>query len=417
MHKILLVEDSKPICSFLLKKIGRNLNISVDVATTFKEAKELTEKNSDYFLALLDVHLPDMDDTTMVDFILDKGIPSIVMTADYDSQIHSSFSKRNIVDFVLKESPESLNYIVSLIDRVLENSRTKVLVVDDSIAVLKQLDKFLKSQLFEVFPVSSSLEGLKTIEKNPDIKIVITNYIMADLNGVEFLKVIRRNFSKNKIAVVGISSDESSSISFLKHGANDFIKKPFIKEEFICRINNTAEALENVIKLEEIANTDFLTKVSNRKYFFEKAEYDFTISLREKKSCAVAMIDIDNFKLINDTYGHAVGDEVIKSLARLLTNNVKGQDIVARFGGEEFVLYLKDISPKSASKFLDQLCQKVAKQTIKIENNKLISYTVSIGVATRNSLTLSQMIDDADKLLYSAKQSGKNKIATDLVIA
>jgi len=417
VYKILLVEDSKPICSFLLKKINRNLNISVDIASTFKDAKKLIEENPDYFLALLDVHLPDMDDTTMVDFVLNKNIPSIIMTADYNSETNRNFSKRNIVDFVLKESPESLNYIVSLIDRVLENSKTKVLVVDDSKVVLKQLDKFLKNQLFQVFPAISPLEGLKTIEKNPDIKIVIIDYNMADLNGVEFLKIIRRNFSKNKIAVVGISSDESSSISFLKHGANDFIKKPFIKEEFICRINNTAEALENVIKLEEIANTDFLTKVSNRKYFFEQAEHYFSIALREQNSCAVAMIDIDNFKLINDTYGHVMGDEVIKSLAKLLTDNVKGQDMVARFGGEEFVLYLKDISPFFASKFLDQICKKVAKQMIRVENDKYISYTVSIGVATKQSMTLSKMIDDADKLLYSAKQSGKNKIISDLVIA
>ncbi len=415
MHKILLVDDSKSICTILLKKIQQKLDLEVDVAYSFKEATLLVEENQNYFLALLDIHLPDMEDTTMVDFMISHNIPSIVMTSNFNDQMYNLFRKRDIVDYVLKESPESLNYIVSLVDRVYQNSMTKVLIVDDSITVRSQLKHFLQSQLFEVLSAGDPLDGLKILEKNSDIKIIIADYDMPNINGVEFLKIIRRNFSKSKIAVVGISSNENSSIAFLKHGANDFVTKPFIKEEFICRVNNTAESLENVIKFEEIANKDFLTKIANRKYFFEKAQILFQKALSEQTPCAVAMIDIDNFKLINDTYGHAIGDEVIKSLAKLLSDNIKGQDIVARFGGEEFVLYLKDITPEAAAKFLDSICKKIAELDIMLTEGKQINFTVSIGVATTKYLSLSEMINSADKLLYKAKRSGKNRSVDDLV--
>lgn len=417
MYKILLVDDSKSICTFLSQKIEETVNVVVDVAHSFTEAKNLVAQNSNYFLALLDIHLPDMDDTAMVDYMLERDIPSIVMTADFDTKVYQAFRKRNIIDYVLKESPESLNFIVSLISRVYQNSKTKVLIMDDSITVRSQLKYFLQSQLFQVLSASTPLEGLKILELNSDIKIIITDYYMPDLNGVELLKIIRRNFSKNKLAVIGISCDESSSIAFLKHGANDFINKPFMKEEFTCRLNNTAEALENIDKLEEIANKDFLTKVSNRKYFFETAQIYFDHANENNRPSAIAMLDIDDFKVINDTYGHSIGDDVIKALAKLLTDNIKGQDIVARFGGEEFVLYLQDISPGNASNFMKSICRKIAKCNVLISDTKQINFTVSIGLDTQKHDSLKEKINSADKLLYEAKNSGKNRVVDDLVFA
>lgn len=418
MHKILLVEDSPSVYTFLAKKIEETIDVTVDVAKTFEEAKALIKASeTTYFLSLLDVHLPDSDDTTTIDFLIEAGIPTIVMTSDFNDEMYQAFNRRNIIDYVLKETPESILYIVTIVSRVYHNHLTKVLVIDDSITFRSQLKYYLQSQLFEVYSASDPLEGLHIIEKEPRIKMVITDYNMPNMNGVEFLKIIRRNASKNKMAVVGISSDDKSAIAFLKHGANDFVKKPFFKEEFICRVNNTADFLDNVDKLEEIANKDYLTKVSNRKYFFEKADQYFRVARDEKMSCAVAMIDVDNFKRINDTYGHSVGDEVIKTLADMLKDNIKGQDIVARFGGEEFILYLKDIMPIAASKFLKNLCRKIANHTLELSNDHKLKFTVSIGVATQMQGSLTEMINEADKYLYEAKQHGKNMVVDDLVYA
>ncbi len=415
MKRILIVDDSKTICSFLARRIKESLDFEVDVAYSFSEAKALVDKSSDYLLALLDVHLEDMNDATMANYMVEKDIPVLIMTGDYDKNTLKLFRDVDVIDYVLKESPESIAYIISLISRVAQNSETKVLVVDDSVTFRKELTKYLKSQLYNVLVATHPLEALQTMEKNRDIKMIISDYNMPNLNGVEFLKVIRQNFSKNEVAVIGISTDEDSAISFLKYGANDFVTKPFFREEFICRVNNTAESLENVNKLEEIANMDYLTKIANRKYFFEKAEESFQNLKVNNKPVALAMIDIDNFKFINDTYGHSIGDEVIKALAKILHDNIKGKDIVARFGGEEFVLYLEDTNDESASLFMQHLCKKIAKHTIEHPDGFSINFTVSIGLATKKKLSLVDMINDSDELLYAAKNSGKNKVVSDLV--
>ena len=118
------------------------------------------------------------------------------------------------------------------------------------------------------------------------------------------------------------------------------------------------------------------------------------------------MIDIDNFKKINDTFGHNKGDEVIKSLANLLKESIKGKDIVARIGGEEFILLLQDIKTLDAINFLNTLCKDIAK----------LNFTVSIGLTTQKLNSLDEMITQADKLLYKAKESGKNRVISDMNI-
>ena len=132
---------------------------------------------------------------------------------------------------------------------------------------------------------------------------------------------------------------------FLKNGATDFISKPFNKEELSCRINNNITAIENMDTVTNLARRDSLTGLYNRRYFFAVMKPYFT----DNKDFVVAMIDIDNFKKINDTLGHDVGDEVIILLSDILRSSVSSYDLVSRFGGDEFCLVLKRISQSFCS--------------------------------------------------------------------
>lgn len=400
--QILLVGEEKSTIRFLTKKVIEQIGITLISVNSLEDLKNkisTTMKN----LVILNIDKKQ----NILKFLSTENIPTIIISSHDKSQ-----NSQNIIDTIKLESPESLNYIISLIDRIYKNIDTKVLIVDNLKSDREKLKSFLENQLFEVFSVSNPLEALQIMEKQSDIKIVITDFKMPLLNGIEFLKIIRRNYSKHHLSVIGISHDKNSSSEFLKHGANDFITKPFNKDEFNCRINNSAEALENISKLEEIANLDFLTKVSNRKHFFEKATQYLKIAHDKKQECAIAMIDIDNFKSINDTYGHDTGDKVIKSLAKLLSDNIKGHDIVARFGGEEFVLYIKDVTSEDSQTLLEDICKKIANHTV----DNSINFTVSIGLVTNIQSNLSHMITSADELLYHAKRDGKNKVVSDLVL-
>ncbi len=419
MYRILIVEDSRTLAKYLVRKIEASIvNIQIDVVDTFAGVQELLAKDSQYTLALLDVYLPDMQDTQLIDYVLSFGIPSVVMTGDFNDALYQTLQSKDLVDIVLKDSAQALEYIVTLTHRLLLNSHTRVMVVDDSATILNQIGRYLKSQLYQVKLIQSPMQALiELAREDEEISIIISDYYMPRMDGVEFLQKLRRVHKKDDLGVIGISSDSQSAIKFLKFGANDYINKPFDKEEFVHRVNNLAQNLENIQTLKDYANRDFLTKVYNRKYFFEEGERYFNDACKQHKSFAVAMIDIDDFKKINDTYGHDIGDKVIKVLAKKLTDKTKGQDLVARFGGEEFCLLLKDIPPIAAEHFFQALCREIAQTDVEVDLDHYIRFTVSIGVETVAMDRLEEMVKEADNNLYEAKNSGKNRVVAHLLEA
>ena len=134
------------------------------------------------------------------------------------------------------------------------------------------------------------------------------------------------------------------SARFIKVGANDFITKPFQPEEFYCRVTQNIDLIEKTQALVDAATKDFLTGLYNRRFFFEKGVGKLERARRERKSVALAMLDIDHFKSVNDTYGHDVGDEVLQVVSKTLQDSARADDLVARLGGEEFCVLMEDIN-------------------------------------------------------------------------
>ena len=176
------------------------------------------------------------------------------------------------------------------------------------------------------------------------------------------------------------------------------------------RVNNAIEALENLDAITNHANRDFLTGLYNRRYFFKTMNPYFLKSMEEQESFIVAMVDIDHFKKINDNYGHDVGDSVIVHLSELLHTNIKEGDILARFGGEEFCMVLKDVSADRGQAILEKLCLKVERSPFILDDEKELCFTISIGATSQLEETLEDTINQADMLLYNAKHSGRNRV-------
>jgi len=410
--KLLILEDSRALAKIIAIKISKALELQIDIAETMQEAKELLKTNN-YALALLDLYLPDAEGDEVVDYFLEKNVPSIVMTASLDKTLQQNISQKNIIDYVLKDRAESIDYMIATISRVLKNRNHIALVVDDSEVYRKQVVKILGTQLISTISAKDGMEALDIARNNNEITFVVTDFHMPKLDGLELALALRKERKKDRFPIIGTSTDEESSIMFLKYGVNDFVKKPFFKEELSTRVNNTLDALENVQKLHNLANTDFLTGVSNRKHFYHDMGLFYAQSKRDNIPFALAMIDIDYFKKVNDTYGHDVGDDVIRVLARTIKDNIKGQDIVARFGGEEFCVVLKDIEIKPALKFFNTLKEKIAALRITADEENQISFTISVGVATNQHNNLEEMVIQSDKHLYRAKNTGRNKVCSD----
>jgi len=411
-NKILIVEDNKALAKLIAKKMEDKVEMDIDIAHSLAEAQAFLTNPKEYFIALLDLNLPDAPNGEVVDYVISKGLPSIVLTGSMDEATRESFIHKDIVDYVYKGNMDDINYIFRIINRLSKNRQYKVMVVEDSAPFRSALKKILTSLQFQVFTAAHGEEAMNYFTDNPDIKLALCDYRMPVKDGLEVLKEIRAIGDKNQIGVLMMTSpsENVNGAIFLKNGANDFIAKPFVKEELICRVNNTIEAMENINQIADFANKDFLTGVYNRRYFYENMNEYVAYAEEHMEPYVVAMLDIDHFKKINDTHGHNSGDKVLKTLAKKLIDETKGDDLIARFGGEEFCIILKDISNENAVKFFVNLRANIANCKVQLKKEQ-ISFTVSIGVAfSRSDYRLDELLELADEALYRAKENGRNRV-------
>jgi diguanylate cyclase (GGDEF)-like protein len=411
MERILIVEDNKTLAKLIAKKIKSEIEMEVDVAYSLQEAK-LFIKMYKYFLVLSDLNLPDAPNGEIVDYALEKKNRVIVLSANVDKELRKKLLGKNIIDYINKGGINDIHYIIHIVKRLVKNRNHKVLVVDDSLVFRNQMKAMLENLFFKVVTVAHGEEALNIIGTMDDISLVLTDYNMPVMDGIELTAAIRQEYSKNELSIIAVSSNEEEEINalFLKEGANDYIKKPYSKEEFSCRIHNSIEALENIAIITNSANRDFLTGLYNRRYFFKNVTEYFNEAVAHDESFAIAMIDIDHFKNINDTYGHDAGDKAIIEFSELLRANTDHQDVVARFGGEEFCVILKDVSPSTAKDIMEKLRLKTQNSVTITDKGDEIRFTISIGLATHYEDTLEATINQADLLLYEAKNSGRNKV-------
>ncbi len=413
MGQILVVEDNRMFASILKKKIESSLDHKVTAVGTFAEAQELLESDHEFFIGLLDLHLPDAADGKIVDYALGKGLPSIIFTGDYSDDVRDHIWAKKVVDYVVKEGSHNVDYIINLIRRIRANQGIKVLVVDDSFLPRNHIQELLEVHQFQVLEAADGAQALEVLKQHPDIKMVVTDYNMPNMDGFELTKRIRASYNKEEMAIIGMSTygNHSMSAKFIKNGANDFLNKPFYKEEFYCRVNQNIEMIEHIEQLSNNLIRDYLTGLYNRRYLFETGSKLLSHCERSDMTAAIAMIDLDHFKAINDEYGHYVGDEVLRQLSGMLQRRFRASDIVSRFGGEEFCVMVSNLTPAECKELFESLRQQVA-ETNFIADGNFLELTVSIGVCMTTHDTLDAMIRKADENLYQAKETGRNKIVS-----
>ena len=410
MKKILIVQAQQCLYSTLVSQISAVTGLDVDVAQTLDEASALLEANH-YFLMLLDKDLSQESDSDILLFLERYQIPVILMADKIEAHFKEQLPRSLVIDYVIKESPEVITHIIKSVHRIYHNISTKVLVVDDAASDRKLISMLAKHQRYQVLQASDGEEAIEILKRDRQIKIIVADIHMPKMDGIKLLKYIRERKLQNELAILGVSSDMDSLIRFMKLGANDFIKKPFTKSEFITRLNHLADVYEQIKELDELSSRDYLTGLRSRKFFFEEATPYIYQAYKQQTPCAVAMIDVDDFKAINDHYGHTMGDDILKHFARLILENIRATDSFSRWGGEEFVLLLPDTALEHAKNIAENL-------RLRIENNDFgidEKLTSSFGVTVLDKKdTKESLFERADKALYEAKNSGRNKVCINI---
>ena len=412
MPRILLVEDSRFFGSLVKKEIEVALGFEVVWAQTYGDAEnQLNQYQGDFFVALLDLNLPDASMGKIVDLVVPQGIPTIVFTGEISDEVRDHIWSKRVADYVLKQGKQDVAYVLSVIRRLHRNTKTKILVVDDSSVSRMQILKLLKIHCFELLEAGDGKAALAILDENPDIRLVITDYFMPAMDGFELTKTIRQTRPREELAIIGISAQGNPLLSakFIKNGANDFITKPFISEEFYCRVTQNIEIIEHIETIRNMSHIDFLTGLFNRRYFYQTGGKLFANAMRGQFPMALGMFDIDDFKRVNDKYGHEAGDQVLKQISQVLKECFRESDIVARFGGEEFCVLIANVPKDMAGIPFEKARARIEAMPIML-GKKEIQVTVSVGVCDRMLYSLDEMAAEADRLLYKAKNGGKNQV-------
>ncbi len=309
----------------------------------------------------------------------------------------------------------------------------KILVIDDDERILRLLLHHLGKHGYEVQDVASSREGLRlAIESRP--QILITDWMMPDISGLELCRRLSRDEVGRKIHKIMLTAreDDDQVVEALEAGADDYVFKPFNPRillarvragERMIRMREKIERSESVRltqlaqlgiltrKLRAAALTDPLTELPNRRFAISRLKQEWESSSRSGRPISVTMMDIDNFKRVNDVHGHDTGDFVLREMAGLLRRHGRQSDVLCRLGGEEFLVINVDSDLEAARLGAERIRHEIERHEIGHETFAG-RVTMSMGVAQRSSEMrgIDDLLKLADQALYDAKTSGRNRV-------
>ncbi len=307
--------------------------------------------------------------------------------------------------------PVSIGPLVDKLDAITRKEVVepyRILIIDDDVEVSTFYSLILQKAGMTTRVVNYPREALDALIKfNPDL--ILMDVYMPECNGQELAKMIRTMESYVSIPIVFLSAETNlrKQMSAMRMGGDDFLTKPIQPGHLISSVHTRTERMRII---RSSMDRDSLTRLLNHTKTNEQLEIGMERARRHDGSLSFAMIDIDNFKGVNDTYGHQAGDRVILSLARLLQQRLRKTDVVGRYGGEEFAVIMSDTVASNAAKVLDSI--RLSFSRIKNETDgREFRVTFSCGIAAfpahGDSVLL---IRAADKALYEAKRSGRNRI-------
>jgi diguanylate cyclase (GGDEF)-like protein len=417
VDRLLVVEDSPFFRNIIVAGFAEEQGITVDAVGSRAEALDaLDAATTPYALGLIDLRLPDALDGEVVTDVLERGIPTVVFTSRYDEDLRERLLGAGVLDVVLKDSPASLRYLLGVTRRVLRNRHIRVVVADDSSTARRVCTDLLRRYQLDVLEARDGEEALALVLADPTIRLVVTDHEMPRMDGFELVTAIRRNHDRDAIAVIGVSGRGGALLSarFLKHGASDFLAKPYLPEELYTRVALHLDRLEDVAALRQAASHDPLTGLRNRRSLLEVAVAELRGARRAGRSVAVAMLDIDHFKAVNDTAGHDAGDDVLVAVAGVIEERALAHGGTSgRMGGEEFAVVLDVERDGDVTPVLEEL--RAAVEALRVDTRSgPLEVTLSIGVAVDHDgeADLHQLLVAADDLLYAAKGAGRNRVVT-----
>jgi diguanylate cyclase (GGDEF)-like protein len=293
----------------------------------------------------------------------------------------------------------------------------KILIIDDDAGVRDSMQEFIKDSGYDIYTASSAEEALELL-KSEIVDVVITDIILTGMDGLELTDLIKHNYDIDVIVMTGYSEKFSYEDAITK-GASDLVFKPIRYRELMLRLKRVLKERQLSIDrakmlktLEKLAITDGLTRLYNLRHFYKQLEIEIDRCNRYGHSLALLLLDIDHFKMCNDTYGHLEGDKVLVRLGQIIKVCLRTMDSAYRYGGEEFTIILPETTGKEAKNVAERINASVESERFSTEAGEDFSITISTGVTEYfKEEQLSTFIHRADQAMYKSKAKGRNRIS------
>jgi diguanylate cyclase (GGDEF)-like protein len=281
---------------------------------------------------------------------------------------------------------------------------SKILIVDDNAKTRKMLHRHLKKENYEILEAENGQFALEKIRAELP-EVVLLDVMMPDMSGFDVCQQLRKTPQHELVYIIMLTAltSNENKIEGLDLGADDYVIKPFDIYELLARIR----VGERTVTKKRDAIIDELTKTYNKTYFNMYIAQEINRSERYHHELSLIIADIDYFKKVNDNYGHLVGDKVLKEVAQVIIQQCRVSDLVARWGGEEFVILLPETDLENGKLVAERICQAIATHTFE----EVQHLTMSFGVATL-ATDGNNLLERADTALYQAKKSGRNRVVT-----
>jgi two-component system, cell cycle response regulator len=288
----------------------------------------------------------------------------------------------------------------------------KVLIIDDSSTIHAVIKSKLSGELIEFHSASNGEIGMElAVALLPDL--ILLDVEMPQPNGFDVCRLLKTNPATISIPIIFLTgaSTTEEKIKGLELGAVDYVTKPFDVAELRARVRASLRTKYLLDLLNKKAQIDGLTGLWNRTYMDQRLEAELSLSARRGTSFSCIMADVDHFKRINDTYGHACGDAALRAISQVFSENCRTEDVVCRYGGEEFAILLPGIESQGAVVFAERL-RGLVDQLVLLHGEQHVKLACSFGVAT---IDLAKCADQspialADQALYQAKRAGRNRV-------
>jgi two-component system, cell cycle response regulator len=296
----------------------------------------------------------------------------------------------------------------------------KILLVEDSAVERQQIGGYLKDWNLDFVTIENGADAWSCLQSADAPSLVLLDWLLPGIDGIELCRRIRTlgaNGTYIYTVMLTAKDKKQDLLTAMAAGADDYVAKPVDPSELRARLLVGKRIIELHQSLRFAATHDFLTKLLNRAEILASLKRELSRGKRENKPVALIIADLDHFKQINDSLGHAAGDCVLKEVAERLQSDLRTYDLVGRYGGEEFLIVLPNCSLSPAGRRADEIRCLVCKDAI-VTTFAPVPVTISMGVTAcdgSQDLTIEGLLQQADEALYSAKKNGRNCVQTSLL--